>query len=149
MELSFPSDFFAFLKLLNEHQVEYLLIGGYAVGFHGYPRVTGDMDVWIRRSADTAARMIRVFRDFGFVDGVDEELFLRERGIVRLGVLPNRLEVTTHIDGVDFQECYVRRVEADVKGLRVPLIDLADLRANKRASGRLKDLLDLENLPEA
>ncbi|MCE7869072.1 hypothetical protein DYH09_01710 [bacterium CPR1] len=142
-----PPDFSDFLRLLNEHKVQYLLIGGYAVGFYGYPRATGDMDIWVPISPEVASRLVRVLREFGFSDGVTEELFLRPRGIVRLGVPPNRLEVTTHIDGVRFEECYSRREMTLAGDVPVTLISLSDLRTNKKASGRFKDLADLENLP--
>ena len=104
MGIELTTDFFEFLKLLNENLVEY------AVGFHGYPRATGDMDIWIPRSAATAEKMVAVFAQFGFSDGVDARLFTRERLILRLGIPPNLLEVTTHIDGVEFDDCYQRRV---------------------------------------
>jgi hypothetical protein len=142
-----PTDFLEFLKLLNARKVEYLVIGGYAVGYHGYPRATGDIDIWIPRSETTAGKMVEVFADFGFTSGVTIDLFLRERGIVRLGIPPNRLEVTTYIDGVEFLECFERRVVADIQGEAINFLGLNDLRVNKRASGRLKDLADLENLP--
>ena len=92
--------------------------------------------------------MVGVFAEFGFTTGVSEELFLKERGIIRLGVPPNRLEVTTHIDGVDFSDCFPRRKSIEVDGELVLFINLADLRRNKKASGRLKDLADLEFLPQ-
>lgn len=149
MEIELPSDFLEFLKLLSDHKVEYLLIGGYAVGYWGYPRATGDMDIWIACAEETAQRMVAVYRDFGLVQGIDASLFLNPRGILRMGLPPNRLEVTTYIDGVDFQSCFRRRVEQKVEGIVVNLIGLADLRLNKAASGRNKDLADLENLPEA
>jgi len=149
MEIELPSDFLEFLKLLSDHKVEYLLIGGYAVGYWGYPRATGDMDIWIACAEETAQRMVAVYRDFGLVQGIDASLFLNPRGILRMGLPPNRLEVTTYIDGVDFPSCFRRRVEQKVEGIVVNLIGLADLRLNKAASGRNKDLADLENLPEA
>jgi predicted nucleotidyltransferase len=149
MEIEFPTDFYEFLKLLNDHQVEYLLIGGYAVGYHGYPRATGDMDIWIGCTEVTANKMVAVYRDFGLVEGIESSLFLNPRGILRMGIPPNRLEVTTCIDGVEFSDCFARRVEVLVEGLAVNLICLGDLRANKAASGRNKDLADLDNLPLA
>lgn len=147
MELELPRDFVEFLSLLNTHEVDYLLIGGYAVGFHGYPRATGDMDIWIPRTTETAAKMVDVFYDFGMTTGVSQDLFLKERGIVRMGLPPLRLEVTTYIDGVEFQDCLSRKAEVMIEGMSVPVIGLSDLRVNKAASGRMKDLADLENLP--
>jgi predicted nucleotidyltransferase len=143
-----PRDFREFLQLLNEKQVEYLVVGGFAVGYHGYPRATVDMDIWIGRSPATAGKMVQVLRDFGFdVPNLSEDLFLREDQIVRMGVPPMRLEIFTGIPGVKFKECYRSRVVGEIDGLPVNLISLEDLKSNKRASGRSKDLADLERLP--
>lgn len=143
-----PPDFKEFLQLLNENQVEYLLVGGYAVGYHGYPRATVDMDIWIGRSLETAQKMVRVLREFGFdVPNLKPDLFLREDQIVRMGVPPIRLEIFTAIPGVDFAGCYSSRVHAEIDGVPVHVISLTHLKANKKASGRSKDLADLENLP--
>lgn len=149
MALELPDDFLEFLKLLSDYHVEYLLIGGYAVGYYGYPRATGDMDIWIACEERTAQQMVQVYRGFGLVEGIEPTLFLNPRGILRMGVPPLRLEVTTFIDGVQFSDCYGRRLEILVNGVRVNLISLEDLRINKAASGRNKDLDDLENLPRA
>ena len=105
MAIEFPTDFFEFLSLLSGHSVEYLLIGGYAVGFHGYPRATGDLDIWIACCEDTATKMVAVYQDFGIEQGIDRKHFLNPRGILRMGTPPNRLAVTTCIDGVEFTEC--------------------------------------------
>jgi predicted nucleotidyltransferase len=143
-----PPDFKEFLRLLNAHQVEYLLVGGYAVGYHGYPRATVDMDIWIGRSPETAEKMVRVLREFGFdVPNLSADLFLRVDQIVRMGVPPVRLEIFTAIPGVDFASCYRSRVLAEIDGVSVYVISLEHLKTNKRASGRNKDLADLENLP--
>jgi predicted nucleotidyltransferase len=143
-----PPDFKDFLKLLKEHKVQYLLIGGYAVGYHGYPRATADMDIWIAMQPDNAEKIVSVLQEFGFdVPELSAELFLKEKQIVRMGVPPVRLELTTSISGVEFDECYQERVIDILDGVEVNLISLKHLKANKRASGRYKDLNDLENLP--
>ena len=143
-----PADFKEFLKLLNSHRVEYLLIGGYAVGFHGYPRPTGDMDIWIAVSPENADRTACALREFGFrAETVPAALFAEPGKIVRMGVPPLRLEIVTTISGVEFTECYARRVSATIDGVAVSMIGLDDLKANKKASGRHKDLNDLEQLP--
>ncbi|MBI4203802.1 MAG: hypothetical protein HY527_02140 [Betaproteobacteria bacterium] len=143
-----PTDFKDFLRLLNSKQVEYLLIGGYAVGYYGYPRATADMDVWIAVHPQNAQKMVEVMGEFGFaVKGLSEELFLTANNVVRLGVPPLRIEVLTTISGVDFGECYRDRVTDILDDVEVHLISLRHLKANKKASGRLKDLSDLENLP--
>jgi len=143
-----PSDFKEFLQLLNAEGVEYLLIGGYAVGYHGYPRYTADIDVWVARQQDNAERVVRALSKFGFSAPENvPALFLQERSVVRMGVPPMRIEITSHIDGVQFAECYARRVVAEIDGVQVNVISREDLKTNKRAVGRLKDLADLENLP--
>ena len=120
MDIELPLDFKEFLKLLNENEVRYLLIGGYAVGYHGYPRATNDMDVWIAVHPENAGRM---------------------------GVPPMRLEISTGISGVDFEECFASRIVDALDGIQVNIIDLPHLKTNKKAAGCLKDLADLENLP--
>jgi hypothetical protein len=141
-------DFREFLRLLNANRVEYLLVGGYAVGFHGYPRATVDLDVWIRATSDNADRVVGALQAFGFdVAALDAALFTDPRSIVRLGVPPFRIEVMTSIDGVEFEECRERGVRVDLDDVWVPVISLADLKVNKRAAGRHKDLADLEHLP--
>lgn len=142
------TDFKDFLRLLNAHRVEFLLIGGYAVGYHGYPRATVDLDVWIARTPDNASRVVAVLTDFGFTDPrLTQELLLTADQIVRMGLPPFRIKISTTISGVDFADCYARRIVAEIDGIAVPVIDLGDLRKNKKASGRYKDLDDLENLP--
>ena len=143
-----PLDFREFLKLLNENEVEYLLIGGYAVTYHGYPRSTYDMDIWIGISQRNAVKMTQVMESFGFNRGdVSPELFLTERCMVRMGVPPVRLEVLTSLSGVNFASCFRNRTIDFIDGVEVNIIGLKDLRQNKAASGRAKDLNDLEKLP--
>lgn len=149
-ETQFPDDFRDFLRLLGENEVKYLLIGGYAVGFHGYPRATLDMDIWVGMTPGNAEKMVDVMASFGFdAEQLSPEIFLDPRCLVRMGAPPLRLEVLTTIDGVEFETCYRRRVDRRVDGVRITIIGLEDLRRNKKASGRHKDLADLEHLPAA
>jgi len=142
-----PPDFKEFLKLLNAHQVEYLLIGGYAVGYHGYPRATADMDIWIAMNPANAGKVVTVLREFGFNHpDLSPDLFLKEWQIVRLGIPPVRIEIATTISGVNFSECYAEKVLGELDGEQVKLICLKHLKINKKASGRHQDLADLENL---
>jgi hypothetical protein len=148
MDIELPNDFKEFLRLLNSHRVEYLLIGGYAVGYHGYPRATNDIDVWVAIHTDNAERLVNVMQAFGFsVPGLSKELFLEQEKIIRMGVPPMRIEVLTSISGVIFDECYAARIVGEMDGVQVNLIDLDHLKQNKKASGRYKDLSDLEHLP--
>ena len=143
-----PPDFKEFLKLLNEHNIRYLLIGGYAVGYHGYPRATADMDIWVAMQPENAEKIVSALREFGFdLPELSAELFLKEEQIVRMGVPPVRLEIITSISGVSFDECYEDRVTDILDGVEVNLISLKNLKVNKKASGRYRDLDDLENLP--
>jgi len=143
-----PQDFKEFLRLLNVHQVDYLLIGGYAVGYFGHPRATADMDIWIAMNPDNAERMVTTLKKFGFdLPELSMELFLKEWQIIRLGVPPVRIEISTTISGVDFDECFAEKVLADMDGVQVNLISLNHLKINKKASGRHQDLADLDNLP--
>ena len=143
-----PPDFKEFLRLLNAHQVEYLLIGGYAVGYHGYPRATADMDIWIAMNPANAEKIVAVLKEFGFdLPDLSPELFLKEWQVIRLGVPPVRIEIATTISGVNFSECYAERVTDVLDGAEVNLISLKHIKVNKNASGRHQDLADLENLP--
>jgi len=146
--IEFPQDFSEFLKLLNDHNVEYLLVGGFAVALYGYPRATADMDVWVARNQLNAERIVSCLREFGFdTPSLNVELFQDPERIVRMGEAPLRIEILTDIDGVQFDECLLRAQMQEVDGLMIPVIALDDLKTNKLASGRAKDLDDLENLP--
>lgn len=145
---SLDNDFREFLQSLNDHGVEYLVIGGHAVAFHGYPRATADLDVWVAVHPDNAARLVSALRHFGFdLPELNTDLFLRPDRVVRMGVPPNRIEIQTGIDGVNFEDCRPRGIASELDGVRIPFISLEDLKANKRASGRNKDLADLDHLP--
>ena len=145
-----PPDFKEFLKLLKEHEVRYLLIGAYAVNYHGYIRATGDMDIWIAIDPDNASKIVAVLKEFGFENDpeINPNLFLQEKKIIRMGVPPLRLEISTSISGVDFDECYQSRIIDQLDGVEVNLIDLESLKRNKKASGRPKDLTDLKKLQQ-
>lgn len=148
MDIELPSDFKEFLNLLRSHGVRYLLIGGYAVIYYGYPRATGDMDIWIALEPNNADRIVSALREFGFdLPQLNAEMFLQDRSMVRMGNVPVRIEITTSISGVSFEECYAERIVDKMDGVEVSLINLTHLKENKRASGRHKDLMDLEQLP--
>lgn len=143
-----PKDFRDFLKLLNSNKVEYLIVGGYAVSYHGYPRSTGDMDIWLAMSSENAAKITRVLKEFGFDrELLSEDLFLEKNKVIRIGLPPIRIEILTSISGVEFSECYNCRISDTVDGVEVNFINLDDLKKNKKAAGRHRDLGDLENLP--
>lgn len=148
MDIVLPPDFKDFLKLLNDKNVRYLLIGGYAVGYHGYPRATNDMDIWIGVDHDNAELMVNVLKEFGFdTPQLSIDLFLEEEKIIRMGVAPMRIEILTSISGVNFDECYQERVVDEIDGIKISIISLEQLKTNKKASSRHKDLDDYEHLP--
>src|SRR3954453_16457610 len=133
-----PADFRDFLKLLNSHHVEYLLVGGYAVCYHGYYRNTVDIDFWIAVNPQNAGKLAALIREFGFnVPELSDQLFLQKGRIIRMGVEPTRIEVLTEISGCEFSECYSRRVQAALDGIPVDTISLPDLIKNKLSTGRL------------
>ena len=147
MDIVLPPDFKEFLSLLKDKNIQYLLIGGYAVGYHGYPRSTNDMDIWIAIDSKTAKQMVLALKEFGFDSPqLSEELFLKEKNIVRMGIAPIRIEILTTISGVSFEECFKQRIVDEIDGIEVSIISLRHLKINKKASGRHKDLDDLENL---
>jgi hypothetical protein len=145
--IQLPPDFKDFLKLLNEERVEYLLVGGYAVGFHGYPRATKDMDIWVAISPENADRLVRVFCRFGFSPKtISPAHFLNEKKVVYIGIEPFRIDVIMSLSGLSFSECYSKKIEYIYEGIKIKLIDLEHLKCNKRAAGRLRDLADVEEL---
>ena len=146
--IQLPQDFKDFLKLLKSHEVRYLLIGGYAVIYHGFPRATGDMDIWVAVSRDNASKLVDVLKDFGFeVPDLSPNLFLEEGKVIRMGLPPIRLKILTSVSGVSFEECFNSRIVERIDDVEINIISLEFLKKNKKASGRYKDLNDLENLP--
>jgi hypothetical protein len=144
-----PLDFKEFLSLLHIHRVNYLLVGGYAVAAHGYPRFTGDLDLWIQTSAENAENVLRVCREFGFdVANLRVELFINPKQMTRMGHPPLRIEILNSVSGLSFEHAWKNRIQDVWDGVPISMISLQDLRANKLASGRMKDLADLENLPD-
>lgn len=142
-----PDDFKDFLKLLNENRVRYLVVGGYAVNYYGYPRSTGDLDIWIDSTKDNAKLTLKAITEFGFINtGLKAEDFLITNKIFRMGHPPLRIEVLTGVSGIKFGECYDRAIKEVIEGVQVSLISLKDLKTNKAAAGRAKDKEDLENL---
>ena len=143
-----PQDFREFISLLNQNNIEYLVIGGYAVSYYGYPRYTGDMDIWINKTDENALKMVAVIKSFGFdTSALSINNFNRKHLITRLGNPPLRIDVLTTIDGVAFEDSFKGRLIAEIEGLKINFISYSGLLKNKKASGRSKDRNDLENLP--
>jgi len=144
-----PEDFRDLLSLLNEHEVNYLIVGGWALGVHGYVRATGDMDLWIGQSASNIQNLLRALNAFGVPDGIDAQFFKESGNAFRIGNPPLRIEIITAASGIHFEASYLNKVIIPADGLELPFINYEDLVKNKRASGRLRDLADLEGLGEA
>ena len=140
-------DFKEFIELLNAHNVKYLIVGGYAVAFHGYPRYTKDLDVWIELSLENADKILEALEKFGF-GSLDLKLedFLEDDQIIQLGYPPNRINILTTFKDLKFEDCYKARIDVEIQGLHINFIDIESLKKNKRATGRPQDLADAENL---
>lgn len=145
----FNRDFREFIALLNKHNVRYLIIGGYAVALHGHPRYTKDLDIWIWMNSANATLLCTVLGEFGFSSlDLTPEDFLEPDRIIQLGYPPNRIDLMTTPKGIDFKTCYSNREIIDIEGLEINLIDLENLKKNKKATGRYQDLADLDSLKE-
>jgi len=147
--LTLHPDFKEFLNLLNEQKVKYIILGGYAVVYHGYPRSTGDIDVWVQPTLENAKKVVQAVRAFGFsIPNTAINQFKNPGNILRMGLPPVRIEVMTSVSGLEFDSAYTNRINLNVSDtLNIPVISLADLKANKSAAGRAKDLEDLKQLP--
>ncbi|MGB3392330.1 MAG: hypothetical protein WA956_09230 [Stenotrophomonas sp.] len=138
-----------FVAALDANRVEYMLVGGVALGVHGHVRYTRDLDVWFRDTEQNAERLIAALRDFGFSDlNVSPLEFCKPRAMLVLGAEPNKIELINFADGVDFDQCFPNRIIVPLAGVNVAVIGLDDLRKNKKAVGRLQDLADLEQLED-
>ena len=145
--MKFPKDFHEFLQLLAVHCVDYVIVGGYAVARHGYPRFTGDLDVLVRPTPENAAHLVNALADFGFGTlDITIRDFICPGRVVQLGVPPLRIDLITSIDGVDNDVIFKHRVVDQDQDLSVSFISCADLIKNKTASGRPKDIADVHYL---
>ncbi len=140
-------DFKELLQLFNDKNIEYLVVGGYAMAAHGYPRYTGDIDLWVWSTQDNAIKILDALREFGFGGaGLKEEDFQKPQQVIQLGFPPARIDLLTDIDGVTFADCWPQRLVLDLDGVSVPVIGKSDLILNKETSNRLQDRADLEKL---
>jgi hypothetical protein len=136
-----------FVELLNSNGVEYLVVGAFAVAFHGYPRYTADLDLLIRPTAENAARTIKTLHEFGFASlGIRLHDLDSQGKVVQLGVKPNRIDLITSLSGVTFEEAWRARVSGDIEGVATEFIGAVELLRNKESTGRAKDLGDAEEL---
>lgn len=145
-ELHLNDDYRDLLRALNDEGVEYLIVGAHAMAFHGYVRTTGDIDVFVKPDPTNAQKVLRSLREFGSPVEVSLEELSKPDLILQIGVSPCRIDLITSISGVSFDEAETELVKARAAGLVVPVINLANLKRNKKASGRPKDLADLAAL---
>jgi predicted nucleotidyltransferase len=137
------------LRILNEFEVEYLVVGGYAVMKYTEPRYTKDLDVWVRNSLRNSTRLYHALAKFGAPlrhDGVTPETFTKDAVVYQIGVAPVRIDISTHIDGVTFDTAWQNRVQGSIFGVPVHFISLSDLIANKQSTGRSADLEHVKDL---
>jgi len=138
------------LQLLNQFEVEYLIVGGYAVMKYGEPRYTKDLDVWVHNSAQNSVRVVEALKKFGAPldhDGISAETFAGKQVVYQIGVAPVRIDILTEITAVDFHDAWKKKVASSFFGVPVHFISLDDLVTNKRALGRSSDLMDLRRNP--
>jgi phage replication-related protein YjqB (UPF0714/DUF867 family) len=134
-----------FLKSLSVNSVKYLIVGGYAVGFHGHPRLTRDLDVWVGTDADNAEAILEALNHYG-IPYMLKETFMTPNNVVQLGEPPNRIDILTSVSGVTFQEAYIHKQTLLVNDLEVTFIDLEGLIQTKPGTGRARDAGDIEDL---
>lgn len=145
--MEIDQDFREFIELLNAHKVKYLVVGGYAVNYHGYPRYTKDIDLWIWLTKENINKLLAAINEFGFSSlGLNADDFNSPDNIVQLGYEPYRIDLLVDVDGVDFETCYERRSDVEADGTPIHYLGLSDLIDAKKASGRLQDLADAEQL---
>ena len=143
MKLS--KDLREFVALLNSRKIKFLLVGGYAVAYHGLPRFTEDIDFLIETSAENAALVAAAVKDFGFTDFKPED-FRKPEMVIQLGRAPNRIDLLTSVTAVSFDEAWKTKIETNLDGLPVWVISKELLVRNKLATGRRQDLADVERI---
>lgn len=140
-------DYKEMLQILLEENIRFIVVGAYALGAHGYPRATGDIDIWVEPSTENAQRVVRALTKFGVpLINIREKDFETEGIIFQIGVAPRRIDIITTIDGVDFKSAYSRKEIVSVEELSIPVLSLEDLIKNKESTGREKDVLDAKML---
>lgn len=143
----FSQDFREFIELLIKNKAEYLIVGGYAVGIHGHPRYTGDLDIWLNPTPKNAELILKSVNEFGFSSfNLTQADFTKAGNVIQLGYPPLRIDLLTKIDGVTFEECYQNRKEVIIEDLKINFIGYNDLLKNKRETGRPRDIDDIDNL---
>ena len=145
--MTLAQDFEDFIKLLHKNEVDYLVVGGYALAFHGKPRHTGDLDIWINNTEANAEKLVLAIADFGLSSlGLTKSDFMKEGYVTQIGYPPLRIDLLNTIDGVKFEDAFPNRLSVDVNGFDVNYIGLKEFIKNKTASGRSQDIADLKEI---
>jgi len=140
-------DYRDMLQILLGNEVYFLVVGAYAMGVYGYPRATGDFDIWVDTSPENSKKVYSSLAKFGApLTDISEKTFTEEGIVFQIGIAPRRIDIITHIDGVRFKDAYESREVIEVEGLHIPFISKNDLIKNKRSTGREKDKLDADYL---
>jgi hypothetical protein len=140
-------DFKEFAALLEKNEVKYLVIGGFAVNFHGYPRYTKDIDIWIQAEEATIQKLLIALKDFGFGSlGLSEKDFLNKDNIIQLGYEPNRIDLLVAVDGLDFKDAFEKKIIYKIEDVKFNFVSIDDLITAKKTSGRPQDLADADYL---
>jgi len=145
----FHDDFKDFIKALNNQEVDYILVGGYSVILHGYSRTTGDLDIWVNPTTDNYNKLIKAFYEFGMaIFDMSKENFLynKEVDVFTFGKPPVSIDIMKEVKGLEFESAYKRSAIVETEGITIRLVDYRDLIKAKKASGRAKDINDIENL---
>ena len=140
-------DYKDMLQILSDHKVKFLVVGAYAMAAYGYPRATGDIDIWVDNSQENSERVYESLQEFGApISNVSKDTFCEEGIIFQIGVAPRRIDIITVISGVDFENAYAHKQEIEIENVRIPFLSKEDLITNKKATGREKDKLDVKYL---
>ena len=142
-------DYKEMLQILLKNEVKFLVVGAYAMGACGYPRATGDIDIWVESSPQNSKNIYKSLSEFGApLSELNEDTFCEKGIIFQIGVAPRRIDIITYIDGVEFPQAYQKKQEVEVEDLKIPFLSKEDIIKNKEATGRDKDKLDIKYLRE-
>lgn len=140
-------DYKEMLQLLLNNEVKFLVVGAYAMGAHGYPRATGDFDIWVEASEENSQKIYKSLCEFGApLFNITEKTFTEKRIVFQIGVIPRRIDIITHIDGVNFEEAYETKELIEIENLQIPFISQENLIKNKQSTNREKDKIDARYL---
>ena len=149
MEITIPNDFKELLELLNSHEIDYIIVGAYALALHGHPRFTGDLDIYVKPDIQNASQVVTVLEEFGFGSlELGEDDFNRPHRVVQLGVSPVRIDLLTSLTGLTWDQAVRGQLKGELGGVPVTFLGKVEYIQNKRALGRHKDIADAETLEE-